>query len=116
MVVLKTPRAQLIAALNILLPRSRDARLYASPRGADWPATVRFSDVIVRMCGRAETCFPPFHLHGLHREVEGSPVELLGQLRDRDDPLGEAVIVHVTRDLDSRVASSSAPVQLLPIA
>ena len=77
---------------------------------------VRFGSVIANVRGCAQTCFPPRNRHDLHRELERSPVQLLGELGDRNKSLGEALVVHVTRDLNSRVASSPLPAQLVLIA
>jgi hypothetical protein len=49
-------------------------RLHAAPRGTELPATVRSSDIIAYVRGRAETCFPPRNRHELQGEVERSPV------------------------------------------
>ena len=57
--------------------------------------------------------FPPRDGHDFQRQVERSAVQLLGQLGDRDESLGEAVIVHLSRYLDSGIASSPMPAQLV---
>ena len=78
--------------------------------------TIRVGGVIAYVCGRAETA--SHHATGTIFTARSSvPLSSCSaSWRDRNKPLSETFIVHVTRYLDSRVASSPLPAQLVPIA
>src|SRR5258708_38899799 len=61
-----------------------------------------------RRDGGAEPRFPPFEGDDAQGEVEGVPVELFGELRDRDDPRGEVIAGDLAFDLHRWAACCAA--------
>src|SRR5258708_33688211 len=61
-----------------------------------------------RRDGGAEPSFPPFEGNDAQGEVEGVPVELFGELCDRDDPRGEVLPGDLAFNLHRRAGCCTA--------
>src|SRR6476646_6422147 len=56
-----------------------------------------------------KTLCPPLDRNDPQGEVERGPVQLLGELRDDDDPSGELLVGDLALDLHGGAAARSAP-------
>jgi len=61
--------------------------------GASGERTVELCDLHRLPEDRPEARRPPLDRDDAHGQLECRPIELLGELRDRDDPVGHLVVV-----------------------